>query len=102
MPHLKPLLLDKETRDDALTHLPEWQLGPDGKMIKRDFRFDDFTLCFAFMTAIALKAERMNHHPEWSNVYNRLTICLSTHDCKGISTLDITLATYIDGLFKKI
>lgn len=66
--------------------------------IKKDFKFVDFNEAFGFMTRIALKADKMDHHPEWFNVYNNVTITLSTHDCQGLSTRDITLATFIDSV----
>ncbi len=59
-------------------------------------RFGDFNAAFGFMTRVALKAEKMNHHPEWSNVYNRVEVVLTTHDCGGISNKDIKLANFID------
>ena len=69
--------------------------------IKRDFKFADFNEAFGFMTRIALKADKMDHHPEWFNVYNNVTITLSTHDCQGLSSRDITLATFIDSIANK-
>ena len=69
--------------------------------IKREFKFADFNEAFGFMTRIALKADKMDHHPEWFNVYNNVTITLSTHDCQGLSLRDITLATFIDSIANK-
>jgi 4a-hydroxytetrahydrobiopterin dehydratase len=69
----------------------------NGKLHK-EFTFDGFVKAFGFMSAVALIAERMNHHPEWFNVYNRIVIDLSTHDVGGISALDFELATKIDAL----
>ncbi len=69
--------------------------------IKRDFKFADFNEAFGFMTRIALKADKMDHHPEWFNVYNNVSITLSTHDCQGLSSRDITLATFIDSIANK-
>lgn len=69
--------------------------------IKRDFKFENFVGAFSFMTAIALQAEKMDHHPDWSNVYNLVRIALNTHSAGGITQLDFDLATEIDTLYKK-
>jgi 4a-hydroxytetrahydrobiopterin dehydratase len=76
--------------------LPQWTLQ-NGKL-HRDLRFADFSEAFAFMTRVALAAEQLNHHPEWSNVWNRVTIDLTTHDTGGLSNLDVELAGRIDAL----
>ncbi len=68
--------------------------------IKKDFKFSDFNEAFGFMTRIALKADKMDHHPEWFNVYNNVSITLSTHDCQGLSGRDVTLANFIDSVSK--
>ena len=68
--------------------------------IKKDFKFANFNEAFGFMTRVALQAEKMDHHPEWFNVYNNVSITLSTHDCEGLSNRDITLATFIDSVAK--
>ena len=78
------------------TTLPNWQLVA-GKL-HRDLVFADFVEAFAFMTKVALIAEAMDHHPEWSNVWNRVSIDLVTHDTGGLSNLDVELAQRIDGL----
>lgn len=75
---------------------PDWDLV-NGKL-HRELTFDNFVSAFAFMTAVAMHAERTNHHPEWSNVYSRVTIDLTTHDAGGISQFDLDMATIIDGL----
>jgi 4a-hydroxytetrahydrobiopterin dehydratase len=80
----------------ALIKLPEWKVV-DNKM-NRVFQFKDFVAAFAFMTKVAIIAEKMDHHPELFNVYNSVTINLATHDVDGISTLDIELAGKIDTL----
>ncbi len=90
-------LTDAE-RVTALAALPDWRLSADGSGVERQFRFDDFVEAFGFMTRVALLAERADHHPEWSNVYNRVTILLTTHDAGGLSTRDIALAGQIDAL----
>ena len=81
-----------------LTNLPGWAIV-DGKL-HREFQFKDFVSAFAFMTAVALVAESKNHHPEWSNVYNKVVIDLTTHDVHGISAQDFDLATAATALAK--
>jgi len=76
-----------------------WQF--DGNFIYRDFKFKTFVQAFSFMTAIALRAEKMNHHPDWNNVYNIVNIKLNTHDAGGITKLDFELAEIIDTEFNK-
>lgn len=83
--------------DDVLT--AGWTLAEDGKSISRSFRFADFSEAFAFMTAVALAAEKMDHHPEWTNVYNRVDVILSSHDIGGLSTRDVKLAKKMNALF---
>lgn len=80
----------------ALASLPGWAVV-DGAL-HRELVFADFVAAFGFMTRVALVAERMDHHPAWSNVWNRVTIDLSTHDVGGLSTLDVTMAAAIDRL----
>jgi 4a-hydroxytetrahydrobiopterin dehydratase len=79
-------------RDRALMSLPDWTLREDGLAITREFRFTDFSQAFAFMTRVALYAEKADHHPEWSNVYNRVWVTLTTHDAGGLSRRDIVMA----------
>jgi 4a-hydroxytetrahydrobiopterin dehydratase len=74
-----------------------WSLRAD--KLHRELAFADFVQAFGFMARVALVAERMNHHPEWSNVYNRVVIDLTTHDAGGISELDFQLASHIDALY---
>lgn len=80
----------------ALGHLPHWRAAEGRDAITRAYRFADFKTAFAFMTRVALKAEQMDHHPEWSNVYNRVDVLLATHDADGVTTLDLELARYMD------
>lgn len=81
------------------TASPQWRHEADrGGLIRRDFMFDDFTQAFSFMTQVALAAEKRDHHPEWSNVYNRVAIVLTTHDAGGLSMKDIELSRCIDEL----
>jgi 4a-hydroxytetrahydrobiopterin dehydratase len=79
-----------------LENLAGWSLA-DGKL-RREFKFESFVEAFGFMASAALEAEKMNHHPEWSNVYNRVTVELVTHDAKGITELDFRLAEKINAL----
>jgi len=90
-------LTDAE-RDAALAALPAWTLRGDGLAISRDFTFADFSAAFAFMTRVALHAEKMDHHPEWSNVYNRVHVELTTHDAGGLSLRDVAMARAVDGM----
>lgn len=81
---------------EALKQLPGWA-GVDGRdAIFKSFKFADFKAAFAFMTRAALKAEQMDHHPEWFNVYARVDITLATHDAGGVTALDVELARYLD------
>ena len=82
----------------ALAELPEWRLRADGLAIERRFKFRDFSQAFAFMTRVALIAEKRDHHPEWSNVYNRVAITLTTHEAGGLSPRDVVMAGAIDRL----
>lgn len=83
-------------RADALSGLEGWSEVAGRDAIAKDFRFRDFNEAFGFMARVALYAERADHHPEWSNVYNRVEIALSTHDAGGVSEKDIALARFID------
>lgn len=85
-------------RQAALDSLPAWQRVDGRDAIARDLRFADFNAAFGFMSRVALQAEKMDHHPEWSNVYNRVRIVLTTHDAGGLSTRDVELARFIDSL----
>ncbi|MGE4411896.1 MAG: 4a-hydroxytetrahydrobiopterin dehydratase [Sphingobium sp.] len=81
----------------ALTDLPGWAVDADKMALYREIRLADFAETFALMTRIALAAEKADHHPEWSNVYNRLSIRLTTHEAGGITTRDLALAEAING-----
>jgi 4a-hydroxytetrahydrobiopterin dehydratase len=82
----------------ALTLLTEWSHDPHRDALVRHLEFTDFVTAFAFMTAVALLAEKANHHPEWSNVYNKVSIVLTTHDVDGLSSRDVDLAEKISDL----
>jgi len=92
-----PQLTDAE-RIDALSELPGWHLREDKLAITREFRFRDFSEAWAFMSRVALLAEAQDHHPEWSNVYNRVSITLTTHDASGLSARDVKMAQSIDAI----
>lgn len=94
--HEKLNLQDAAELVKTLTH---WTHDTQCDAITREFVFTDFAQAFAFMTQIAVQAEKRNHHPEWSNVYNRVNITLTTHDVNGLSQQDIDLARYIDTTF---
>jgi len=75
---------------DAVNDLEGWTGGPD--FITKVFKFEDFAAAFGFMTRIAIIADKMDHHPEWYNVYNRVDVTLTTHDAGGVTEKDVTLA----------
>ena len=89
--------LDPAQLRELLAGLPAWRYAEErGGTLTRDFRFTGFAQAFAFMTQVALGAERRDHHPEWRNVYNRVTITLTTHDAGGLTLRDIELARLAD------
>jgi 4a-hydroxytetrahydrobiopterin dehydratase len=88
--------LGAEARREALAELSGWSLVEGRDAIEKSFKFKTFNEAWGFMSRVALAAEKLNHHPEWFNVYNRVDIVLSTHDCGGLSELDIKLAKRID------
>ena len=90
--------LSEAERADALDGLPDWDYDEGRDAITRSFTFENFREAFAFMTRVALLAEKADHHPEWSNVYNRVTIELTTHDAGGLTHRDTRLAKAIDKL----
>jgi 4a-hydroxytetrahydrobiopterin dehydratase len=85
-------------RTEALASLAGWVLVEGRDAITRTFQFRDFSQAFGFMAQVALKAEAMNHHPEWCNVYARIEVTLSTHDAGGLTKLDITLAQFMNSV----
>ena len=85
----------------ALADLPGWRRADDPRpAIARSLAFADFNAAWGFMNRVALKAETMDHHPEWSNVYNRVEVLLTTHDAGGVTEKDIAMARFIDGAVK--
>ena len=87
--------LSQAAADSLLAELPEWTLRADGKAISHSFKFEDFNAAFGFMTRVALYADKHDHHPEWSNVYNTVEITLTTHDAGGLSARDAAMARAI-------
>ncbi len=88
---------------EVLAGLPAWTAATgDRPAIKRALKFADFNAAFAFMTAVALLADKMDHHPEWSNVYNRVEILLTTHDAGGVTGNDIRMARFIDEIATRL
>jgi 4a-hydroxytetrahydrobiopterin dehydratase len=88
--------LDAAARASALAQLSVWNVVEDRDAISRTFKFKDFNAAFGFMSRVALMAEKMDHHPEWFNVYNRVDVVLTTHACNGLSERDIKLAQFMD------
>jgi 4a-hydroxytetrahydrobiopterin dehydratase len=80
----------------ALADLPSWAAANDRDAITKTFRFKDFNAAFGWMTRVALAAEKLDHHPEWFNVYNRVEVTLTTHDAGGVTELDVTMANVMD------
>ena len=88
---------------EAVKRLPGWTAVSGGRdAIRRTFRFADFNAAFAFMTRVALMAEKLDHHPEWFNVYDRVDVTLTTHDADGVTTLDVQLAEFMDQAAKSL
>ena len=87
-----PDLLNNDALAEVLADLDGWSLVEDGTAIEAEFSFKGFNAAFGFMTRVALAAERQNHHPEWLNVYNRVTIRWTTHSEGGVTELDVKLA----------
>ncbi len=80
----------------ALAQLSGWSAAEGRDAIVKSFRFKDFNAAFGWMTRVALAAEKLDHHPEWSNVYNRVEVLLATHDAEGVTELDVALAKLMD------
>ncbi len=90
----RPIRLTDDEIAERLSAHPHWTYEDDG--LTRNLTFESFVDAFGFMTSVALMAEKLDHHPEWSNVYNRVTIRLATHDAGGVTALDFTLAAHVD------
>ena len=88
--------LSLEEREALLSELTDWTLANDRDAITRSFKFRSCNQAFGFMTRVALQAEKLDHHPEWFNVYNRVDVTLTTHDCDGLSERDSKLARFMD------
>jgi 4a-hydroxytetrahydrobiopterin dehydratase len=95
---MKPFT-EQEVEEFLTKNLKGWSL--EMNTLKRDFKFKSFVEAFSFMTAIALVAEKLDHHPDWSNSYNKVSISLTNHEAKGITQLDFDLAKTIDMIFEK-
>lgn len=91
------VLLSEKEIQDFIENQSDWRYHH--KSLERDFNFKTFVAAFGFMSQVALEAEKMNHHPQWTNVYNKVNIVLSTHDLNGISHLDLKLAQKINKIF---
>jgi len=91
-------LLPPQAHAQALSELPAWAHDPGRDAISREIVFKTFSQAWGFMSRVALKAEALNHHPEWRNVYNRVELTLTTHDVGGLTALDVELARFIDRL----
>ena len=90
--------LTASERAGLQTTVPNWTVAPDRDALRRDFKFADFSQAWGFMTRVALLAERFDHHPDWSNVWNSVRIELTTHDAGGLSAADVRMARAIDAL----
>ena len=99
MPKLNKLASDDVNQN--LLELKTWNLDESGQKISREFLFSDFKQAWSFMNEVALNAEELNHHPDWSNSWNRVVIALSTHDAGGLTAIDFELAQRINSLGAK-
>ena len=82
----------------AIAQLSGWTETPGRDAIRKAYKFADFNAAFGFMTRVALKADQMDHHPEWSNVYNKVEVILTTHDANGVTEKDVALAKFMDAV----
>ena len=99
----KRIKLSEDDRSVSLSPLLSagWTMADGRDAIKKTFKFSDFSEAWGFMSRVALLAEQLNHHPEWFNVYNRVEVTLSTHECQGLSQRDISMATFMDKITTK-
>jgi 4a-hydroxytetrahydrobiopterin dehydratase len=91
------MILSDEERAEALKALPGWRYDESERAIRRDFAFADFGEAFAFMARTAIAAEKADHHPDWSNSWNKVAVALSTHSAGGVTAKDVDLARAMDG-----
>jgi 4a-hydroxytetrahydrobiopterin dehydratase len=96
------MTLSDQERAEALRGLPEWRYDESGRAIRRDFEFADFGEAFAFMARAALAAEKADHHPDWSNSWNKVAVALSTHSAGGVTGKDVALARAMDGFAARL
>lgn len=96
---MRPQKLSESERVQALSELPGWQSVDGRDAWCKEFRFADFNAAFGWMSRVALRAEKLDHHPDWSNVYNRVHVTLSTHDAGGVTRLDVDLARFMDATY---
>lgn len=89
----------QEVTEFLKSNLNNWSL--ENNTLNRELKFKNFVEAFSFMTAVALEAEKLNHHPDWSNSYNKVSISLTNHEAKGITQLDFDLASTIEKIFNK-
>lgn len=87
-----PEKMSEQSIAENLGKLPGWKAAEEGHAIRKSFKFKDFSEAWAFMSRVALLAEKMDHHPEWFNVYNKVDVTLNTHDAGGVTELDIVMA----------
>jgi 4a-hydroxytetrahydrobiopterin dehydratase len=92
-------LSEQDVKEFLIDHLKDWTF--EKNTITRDFKFKTFVEAFSFMTAVAFEAEKLDHHPDWSNSYNKVSIVLTNHEAKGVTQLDLDLAEKIDKLFRR-
>ena len=97
-----PEKLTSNDRKDLLSSLEGWVMEPDRDAIRKVFVFKTFNQAWGFMNRVALMAEKMGHHPEWFNVYNKVDIVLTTHDCDGLSMFDVELAKKMNLFASKV
>lgn len=95
---MRPQKLDRQSIENAMSKLSGWTLREDGKAILKTFKFKSFVEAFGFMARSALHAEKLDHHPEWFNVYSKVDVTLSTHDADGLTELDFKLAQLMDSV----
>ena len=93
-----PTKIPADARDVAMAGLPGWKAHPERDAIQKSFIFQNFSECWGFMSHAALLAEKMDHHPEWFNVYKQVDVTLSTHDAGGLTELDVRMAAAMDAM----